>query len=417
MPFKPINVSLSPNTEADDARLALKLAFQPLRWVKGDAADKLEEKFREWFGINHALAFRTGRGAFYATLRALDLKSNDEILIQAYTCAALPNSINWAGVKPVYVDIDETLNMSPLDLEKKITPRSRVIVVQHTFGIPAKLDKIMDVAKKHNLILIEDCAHALGAKYNGRYVGTSGDISFFSFGKDKVISGTFGGMLIASNTELAKKIGAIRAESKVATRSWVLKQLLHPAIMFYLVLPIYNLFNIGKFILAGLKTTGLISRAVTLDERQGRKSEKMLGAMPNALAVLILNQLKKINYLNEHRRTLAHIYDGGLSLSKDGSKLPQVPGGSEPIYFRYNLRIENRDKILLAARRKNILLDDLFNPVIAPEGTSLEKMGYVIGSCPEAEKASKEALNLPTNINTSIENARKVIELLKNFKV
>lgn len=417
MKFRPINVSLSPNTERDDARLALQLLFQPWRWNNGNAVAKLEEKFREWFGLNNAFAFRSGRGAFYAALKALELKPNDEILIQSYTCAALPNSIAWAGLKPVYVDIDKTLNMSPDDLEKKITARSKAIVVQHTFGVPANLDAIIDIAKKRNLILIEDCAHSLGAKYNGRYVGTSGDISFFSFGKDKVISGTFGGMLITRNNELAEKIKIIRAEDKPAGLIWILKQLFHPVIMFYLVLPIYNFFNIGKFILAGLKATGIISRAVTFEERRGERATKMLGPMPNALASLTLNQLQKINRFNEHRRTLARIYDNELSLLKDGIKLPVAPYDSDPIYFRYNLRTSNRDKILLAARRRNILLDDLFSPVIAPVGTSLEKMGYIIGSCPEAEKASDEALNLPTNINTSEEDARKVIEFIINFKV
>lgn len=417
MSFRPINVGLSPNTERDDAALALKTIFLPWRWVRGKALSKLEDKFKEWLGINHAFAFRSGRGAFYVALKALELAANDEVLLQAYTCAALPNSINWAGLKPVYVDIDETLNISPDDLEKKITPKSRVVVVQHTFGTPANLNVITEIAKKHNLILIEDCAHALGARYNGKSVGTFGDISFFSFGKDKVISGTFGGMLMTRNPELAEKISKIRGEYKPASRLWVLKQLLHPVIMFYLVLPIYNFLNLGKFLLAFLKSIGLISRAVSWDERKGIKNERMFGIMPNALALLTLNQFQKINRFNDHRRTIARIYDGELAFLRNHIELPVIHGGGEPIYFRYNLRTVNRDRIIIAARKKNILLDDLYNPVIAPLGTDLEKMGYKIGSCPEAEKASREALNLPTNINTAAEDAREVIEFIKQLKV
>ena len=363
MNFRPINVSLSPNTEYDDARLALKLIFRPWRWLKGDAPKELEEKFCEWFGVDQAFAFRSGRGAFYAALKAIELEPGSEVLIQAYTCAALPNSIHWAGLTPVYVDIDATLNMSPADLEKKITPRSKVIVVQHTFGMPADLDPIIDIAKKNNLVLIEDCAHSLGAKYNNRYVGNLGDISFFSFGKDKVVSGTFGGMLAIRNPdhpEWTERIGALRAAEKEAPRLWILKQLLHPVIMFYLVLPVYDFLNLGKFLLMAFKHLGLISRAVSWPERRGERNENMLGAMPNALAELTLNQLQKLDRFREHRRLLARIYEGELSVLRDGIKLPPAHGAGESIYFRYNVRTQNRGKIIAAARRKNILLDDLF---------------------------------------------------------
>ena len=116
----------------------------------------------------------------------------DEVLVQAFTCVAVPNSVLWAQATPVYADIDATLNIDPIDVEKKITNRTKAIIVQHTFGIPADMDALVALAKKHNILLIEDCAHSLGATYKGKKVGTFGDAAFFSFGRDKVVSSVFG---------------------------------------------------------------------------------------------------------------------------------------------------------------------------------------------------------------------------------
>ena len=127
--------------------------------------------------------------------------------MQAFTCNAVPNPVLWAGLKPVYVDCDEkTFNIDKEDLKKKITPRSRVLIVQHTFGLPADMDAISEICRKNNLILIEDCAHSLGAEYKNKKVGTFGKAAFFSFSRDKVISSVYGGMAVTEDHELTKKI-------------------------------------------------------------------------------------------------------------------------------------------------------------------------------------------------------------------
>src|SRR5581483_4013141 len=113
---------------------------------------------------------------------------------QAFTCVAVPNSVLWTGAKAIYADIDETGNLDPKDLEKKITKKTKAVIIQHTFGIAANMDAIQKVLKGKKIILIEDCAHALGASYKGKKLGTFGEFAFFSFGRDKVISSVFGGM-------------------------------------------------------------------------------------------------------------------------------------------------------------------------------------------------------------------------------
>src|SRR3989344_7854503 len=200
--MKPISISLSPNTEADDILLAFKQLVQPWRWNKKKDVELLERAFAKRLGVKHAVAFNSGRSALLAILSALEgdpsfakASEGKEVLLQAFTCNAVPNPVIWAGLKPVYVDCrEDDFNIDPVDLERKVTPRSKVVIVQHTFGLPADMDRIVEICKRRNLILVEACAHALGATYRGKKVGTFGKAAFFSFSRDKVISCVYGGM-------------------------------------------------------------------------------------------------------------------------------------------------------------------------------------------------------------------------------
>lgn len=180
--IKPISISLSPNTEKDDIQLAFRLKFQFWLWKKGKAIEELENQFKNYLGLKHAISFNSGRSSLMAILNSLNLEKGSEVLLQAFTCNAAPNPIIWNGLKPVYVDCDEeTFNIDIEDLKKKITPQSKAVMVQHTFGLAAEMDKILNVCRENNLILIEDCAHSLGAEYQGKKVGTFGKAAFFSF--------------------------------------------------------------------------------------------------------------------------------------------------------------------------------------------------------------------------------------------
>jgi len=141
----PLSISLSPNTEKDDIKLAWKLLFQPAKWQKGKAIENLEETFKKYLGVKYTFSFNSGRSAMLAILASIGVQKGDEVLLQAFTCNAAVNPILTLGAKPVFVDIDETLNLSPEDLEKKITDDSRIVVIQHTFGIPAEVEKIKEI--------------------------------------------------------------------------------------------------------------------------------------------------------------------------------------------------------------------------------------------------------------------------------
>src|SRR3990167_6106252 len=177
--FKPISISLSPNVEKDDLHLALNLIIRPWLWKRGKAIEEIESEFKKYLDVKYAVSFNSGRSALYAILKALNeiegLKKGDGVALQAFTCNAAINPILWADLEPIYIDCDkDDFNVDVCDLKDKISPETKVLMVQHTFGLPANMNEIMAIARQNGLILIEDCAHALGAEFNGQKVGTFG---------------------------------------------------------------------------------------------------------------------------------------------------------------------------------------------------------------------------------------------------
>ncbi|MBU3964607.1 aminotransferase class I/II-fold pyridoxal phosphate-dependent enzyme [Patescibacteria group bacterium] len=390
----------------------------PWKWKKGREIKKLEEKFRNYLAVNNAFSFNSGRSAFMAILKSLELEKGSEILVQAFTCNAAVNPIIWSGLKPAFVDIQkESLNIDPADLERKITSNSKAVLVQHTFGFPAKIDKILEICEKHNLILIEDCAHSLGAEYRNRKVGTFGKAAFFSFGRDKVISSIYGGMAISNDPVLAEKIKNIQGDYQYPCFYWVFQQLLHPILIKVLVMPFYNFFGLGKIFLITLQKLKIISKAVTKSEKQGIMPKYFPKRMPNALAVLGLKQLNKIDEFNKHREKISEIYRQGLSQSSFDF-LELKDNERKNIYMRFPILCKKNesDNILEYFKKQNIFLDDGWRKsAIVPIGTNIDKMNYIKGSCPVAEDVSQRIINLPTHINISPNTAEKIKKLLLDF--
>lgn len=407
--FRPLSASLSPNVQRDDVFLAAKLFVKILRGGDrgGDSAKNLENNFKTYLNATYAYSFNSGRSALFTIVKALEIKSGDEVLLQSFTCNAVPNPVLWAGGTPVYVDIDESLNISPEDFEKKITPRSKAVIIQNTFGVPAQIDKILEIARRHNLVVIEDCAHALGAKHNGRLIGTFGDVAFFSFGRDKVISAVWGGVVATNSEDLARKIEVLYQAIPYPTKSWTLKQLFHP-ILFSIIIPTYYIF--GKYLLAFLRVVRGVGLAVSQKERVGEKPDMFPALMPEALAMLALHQFEKLEQYNEHRRKIADLYYKNLVNSRQFD-LPLRKKGA--IYLRFNIRHPNAREVIKEAKKHHILLGDWYKNVIDPKGTDFEKLGYTLGFCPKAERAALESINLPTHINISLQDAKRVIDFLK----
>ena len=418
-PFKPISISLSPNAEKDDIRLALKLLFRPHKWnEKRSRSIELEEEFKKYLGVKYAISFNSGRSALMAILEAMKVREGDEVLLQAFTCNSAVNPILMKGAKPVFVDIDETLNIDLEDLKKKITPRSKAVMIQHTFGWPAQIEEILEFVRQNNLFLIEDCAHSLGAKYKGKFCGTFGDVAFFSFGRDKIISSVFGGLAVTNNEEIGERIKNFREKCDFPSNFWIFQQLLHPILVNYLVLPAYGLNQyLGRIILGLFHQLSILSKGVYKKEKKGEIPKYFPKRFPNALATLALNQFKKLEKFNNHRRKTASFYEKELKNTGFNLPLAKSQEGREPAFMRYPILVNfDIDEILQKLRRKKIFLDDGWrkSPVVPPD-TDIDKMGYLFGSCPQVEKVAQNIVNLPTHINISEKEAKKIVAFLKSY--
>jgi len=406
--IKPISISLNPNVEKDDIFLALRVAFQPWKWKGGKSIDELESQFKEYFGVKHAISFNSGRSSLMAILKALGVKG--EVLLQAFTCNATANPIRWSGLKPVYIDCSDDFNINLEDIKKKVTLESRVIMIQHTFGTPANMKEIVNFCNESGLILIEDCAHSLGAKYDNKKVGTFGKTAFFSFSRDKVISSVYGGMVITNDDELAEKIKKFQEDIGHPSYFWIKQQLWHPVLM-NLALSSYRV--IGKYLLVLFQSLRIMSKAVHWKEKRGDIPSYFPKRMPNALAILALNQFKKLDKFNNHRKEIANLYFQELKSSS--FLLPRINENTQPVFLRFSVRHLRAHQIIRKAWDNNLLIGDWYTSSIAPDDTKMEKVGYIKESCPNAEKLAQETLNLPTHINISKEKALKIINFLKEY--
>src|SRR5215813_2610579 len=176
-------------------------AFKRGEAIDGAAISDFEQRFAEFHGVRHAVTASFGRMAFYYLLRAFDFPPQSEIVFPALTFWVVPEIARCAGLRPVFADINgSTFNLDPASLEGAITERTRALVPTHLYGQPCEMSEVMRIARKHNLVVIEDCAQAAGARYRGRRVGTFGDAAFFSFQMLKGIN-TYGGGMALTNDE------------------------------------------------------------------------------------------------------------------------------------------------------------------------------------------------------------------------
>lgn len=410
MNFRSLSISLSPNTEKDDISLAFRMLFRFYKWKEGKEIGFLERKFKEYLKIKYAFSFNSGRSSLMALLNSLNLQKGSEILLQAFTCNAAVNPIIWSGLKPVYVDCEEeTFNIDLEDLKLKITNKSKALIVQHTFGLAGEMEEVLRICRENNLILIEDCAHSLGLEYKGKKIGTFGKAAFFSFSRDKIISSIYGGMVATNDKELAERIGKYRDEIAHPSMFWIKQQLLHPVLLNWLILPTYSI--LGKYLLVLFQWLKILSKAVHWKEKRGLRPAYFPKRMPNALAILALNQFEKLERFNEHRKKIADFYRKELK-----NTCFKLPLETDQVYLRFSIKHPEARKIIKKAWKNNLLVGDWYTVPIAPHDTKLDKIGYKVGTCPKAEKLARETFNLPTHINISEKDGKKIIDFLKPWK-
>lgn len=210
----------SPDIAESDIEAVVSVLRTP-RLSMGPKMLEFEESIARFTGVAHGIAVSSGTAGLHLCLRALGIGEGDEVILPSFTFIAAGNAILYERARPVFIDIDpSSLNLDPARLEAVITPRTRAILVVHTFGRPADMDPILEIARRHGLAIIEDACEALGAQYRGRNAGAMGDCAVFAFYPNKPITTGEGGMVVTPDAALAGTIRALRNQGRRPDDGW-----------------------------------------------------------------------------------------------------------------------------------------------------------------------------------------------------
>src|SRR2546425_12239067 len=383
---------LGGTTRWSDCVEALRYLLGPTRLVQGAKVEEYEQTFARTVGVKHAISFGSGRVGLYGLLRALGVGEGAEVLLSLPTHIVVANAIRFTGARPVYVDCRlEDYNIDLGDAERRVTPRSRVLLLQHTFGIPVDMDAALAFARRHNLAVIEDCVHALGARHDGRQVGTFGRGAMFSTEETKTISTVMGGMAGTNDAHLASRLRTFQASCSWPPM-WLTARYLMKFVVYYMLTE-PHVHRLARIAYERLGRRNPLPVPTTLEERKGQRPRDYERRMGNGQAAVGLCQLSNLKNSLGHRKLVANAYRDRLSGCE--LRLPQAPAKAEPAFVRYPVWVQDRPKVIRALA-PHAVLGTWFTSVLE-EAESPEVAGYEPGSCPRAEQAAQHLINLPTH--------------------
>lgn len=346
----------------------------------GPKVDALEEKLCEVTGAKYAVVVSNGTAALHLAALAAGFGEGDEVIVSSVTFAASSNCVLYCGAKPVFADIrPDTYNIDTGSIEKLITPRTKGIVAVDFTGQAVEHDAIRDICKKHNLILIEDAAHAIGTKYKGRPVGSIADMTCFSFHPVKTVTSGEGGAITTNDEQLYHRLMRLRTHG--ITRNP--EEMVHPTDALW-----YN-------------------EQVELGYNY---------RMTEFQAALLLSQLKKLPKFSARRKEIVEKYDKAFSEMPEIFVQREIPE-SDTTRHLYILRL-NLDKLTCDRRQ---FFDALYAENTRPQVHYLpvywhsyyEKLGYQKGICPNAEKYYEEVMSIPLYYSLTDADTDDVIRAVK----
>lgn len=366
----------------------------------GDTADRHDD-FRRALGdvlgvpADHVTLFWKGRVALYAILRALGIGHGDEVVVPAFTCVAVPNAVLYTGAVPVYADIDPTTyTADPASVAAVMTPNTRAILAQNTFGLSSDLDALTAVAARHGAVVIDDCTHGLGGTYRDRPNGVTAHAAFYSTQWSKPISTGLGGIAITPDPELAAALGDL--ERTAAGPGPVDEALLRTMVLARERVATPRTLAAGRTVYRAVSRAGIVPGSSSRDELEGPSMDgAFLTRMSAFQAGLGARRLRSLPDVVARRRATAARYS--RRLTAHGREAAHEPTWATHTFLRYPLRVRERDVFLEDARRRGLDLGDWFHSPLYPISGDLTPWAYRRGSNPVAERITAEIVNLPTD--------------------
>jgi len=339
-------------------------ALSNTRFILGPEVKSFEEKVAAYCGTKFAIGVASGTDALLLSLRACGVKQGDEVITTSFSFFASAGVISRLGANPVFVDIDAgTYNIDPNEIDKKISPKTKAIMPVHLFGQCADMAPLLEIAKKHNLKVVEDAAQAIGAEYKGRKAGTMGDFGCFSFFPSKNLGGAGdGGMVVTNDPEMAEMIRILRVHGSK---------------------PKYY-----------HSTIGYNSRLDTIQ------------------AAILSVKLNHLDDWSKKRRKHAEVYNSAF---KDLDMVtPKEESFSYHIYNQYTIAVKNRDELRKYLKEKEIGHDSYY-PVPLHLQECYRFLGYKKGDLPVSEKKAEEVVSIPVYPELREEEQGFVISTIKEF--
>ena len=392
-----------PNTEETIDALRSRGAL-----IQGPELAQFERAFAARVGAQHAIPASFGRVAFYYLLKAFELPAGSEIIFPSLTFWVMPELARVAGLKVVFADIDpQTFTLDPESFARAITPNTRAVVPTHLYGLPCDMEPILQTARQHKLVVIEDCAHALGAAWRGRPVGTIGDAGIFSFQLLKPLNTYGGGMAVTNDGAVAEKVRALASAERWPTEDEVMKRLWLGRVQRIAIKPKVFTWSLFPMLWAGSYLQA--NPDVYLWEKI-----RPLDPMPASYRTRYANVqaaigLEGLAHLEEWTcRTVAHANAMTAALAWANVETPIVPPDRSHVFYQYALYAENRDEVVKQCIRRGIDVETLHVDVC----TRLDLFGGGHRPMPGAERAAA-AIQVPVHAALSDEDIARIARTLR----
>ena len=358
--FKPLEAELD-----KELRDAFKRVYTRSWYIEGVEDEEFEKQFAKYCDSKYCVGVGNGLDSLYLALKSLDIKEGDEVIVPSNTYIATALAVTYCGATPVFVEPDiRTFNIEPTKIETAITSKTKAIMPVHLYGQSCDMDSIMEIAKKHNLYVVEDCAQAHGATYKGKKIGSFGDAAGFSFYPGKNL-GALGdaGATVTNNEELAKKVRALG--------------------------------NYGSDYKYHHIYQGNNSR---LDELQ---------------AAFLSAKLPRLDKVNENRRATAAKYLAGIENPE--VILPFVPAYTNPVWHIFGIRCKRRDELEKFLNESGIATNKHY-PIPMHLQECYKDLGFKKGDYPIAEEISETELSIPMYYGMTNEEVQYVIDRINEFR-
>lgn len=363
--------------DQEDLNNVIGVIKQGSYWATGPNIQKFEGLVSEYLERKYAVAFNSGTSALHAVLLAYGIRKGDEVIVPSFTFIATANAVLFVGAKPVFVDIEkETCGLDPEDVKNKITRKTKAIIPIHYGGLPCHIRELKELTEDHKLLLIEDAAESLGAKVDGKLVGSFGDAAMFSFCGNKVITTGEGGMIVTDQSDIYEKLKLTRSHGRLETENYFTSV----KMMDYVVLG-YN------------------------------------WRMSNITAALGISQMRKLDKLVAMRRKKAAYLSKGLARISDVYH-PNSPKGYFHVYQMYTVRVKGetglRDHLKDYLAKEGVMTKVYFYPVHLAHFYK-NKFGFRGAELPVTEEIAKEVLTLPIYPSMTKNEMDYVIENIRDF--